>query len=104
MRKIRIHPDAAEEAAQATGWYEKQRAGLGQDFEVAIRAAMELLGCDPVPSTGTVGASAKLGVRRLILKRFPYDIVFIERPDHVWVIAIAHHSRRPGFWQDRSGS
>jgi len=102
MRSLRIHPAAAEEAARATGWYESQQPGLGRDFEAAVNAAMDVLGLEPVPSTAMVGASGKQGVRRLILKRFPYDVVFIERPGHVWVIAFAHHFRRPGFWRDRS--
>ena len=104
MRTIRIHPAAAEEAIRATAWYERQQAGLGRDFEAAVNAAMDLLGCDPIPSTVAAGISGKPGVRRLILKRFPYDVVFIERPDHVWVIAFAHHCRRPAFWRGRSGS
>ena len=104
MRTIRIHPDAAEEAVRATEWYEKQRAGLGRDFEVAVHVAMDLLGCDPIPSTSAAGASSRRGVRRLILKRFPYDVIFIERPDHIWVIAFAHHSRRPAFWRERPGN
>lgn len=42
------------------------------------------------------------GVRRLILERFPYDIVAIELPEETVVIAVAHHSRKPGYWLERS--
>ena len=101
MRIIYIHPDAAEEAEQVTGWYEKEHPGLGRDFEAAVDAAMNLLEGNPIPSVPVLGASAEQRVKRLILKRFPYDVVFVERTDHVWVIAFAHHSRRPGFWRDR---
>jgi hypothetical protein len=104
MRTIRIHPEAAEEAERVTAWYEKERPGLGRDFEAAVDAAMDLLGVDPIPSVPMPGLSGKRGVRRLILRRFPYDVVFVERADHVWVIAFAHHSRRPHFWRDRLGA
>lgn len=104
MRTIHVHPDAAEEAEQVTGWYEKERPGLGRDFEAAVDVAMHLLSCDPIPSVPVLGVSAKRGARRLILKRFPYDVVFVERADSVWVIAFVHHCRRPGFWRDRLGS
>ena len=39
MRRVRIHAAAAEEAAEAAAWYEKERAGLGADFERAVDAA-----------------------------------------------------------------
>jgi hypothetical protein len=37
------------------------------------------------------------GAKRLILERFPYDIVAIELPEESVVIAISHHSRKPGY-------
>ena len=40
-------------------------------------------------------------VRRLILKRFPFDIVVLERNQKTIVIAIAHQARKPGCWRDR---
>jgi hypothetical protein len=101
MPSIRIHPEAAEEAERVTGWYENERPGLGRDFEAAVDAALDLLTCDPIPSVPATGGAGKRGVRRLILKRFPYDVVFVERADHIWVVAFAHHSRRPTFWRDR---
>ena len=39
MRVLRIHAAAADEAAEAAAWYEKERPGLGADFEHAIDAA-----------------------------------------------------------------
>ncbi len=101
MRTINVHPDAAEEAEQVTGWYERERPGLGRDFEAAVDAAMDLLSGNPSPSVPALGASGKQGAQRLILRRFPYDVVFVVRAESVWVIAFAHHSRRPGFWRDR---
>ena len=40
MRRVRIHAAAAEEAAQAAAWYERERPGLGVDFERAVDAAL----------------------------------------------------------------
>jgi toxin ParE1/3/4 len=96
-RPIRIHTEAAAEAERATAWYEKVLAGLGEDFENAVDAAMHLLECNPIPSVPAAGNAGKRGVRRLIFKRFPYDVVFVERTDYVWVLAFAHHRRRPAF-------
>lgn len=38
---------------------------------------------------------------RLVFKRFPYDIVVFDHLSKTLVLAIAHHSRRPGYWRDR---
>lgn len=43
MRRVRIHSAAAEEVAEAAAWYEKERPGLGADFERAVDAALDLL-------------------------------------------------------------
>jgi toxin ParE1/3/4 len=79
MRKLRILAAAAEEAAEAAAWYEMQRPGLGAEFERAVDAALDLLEEEIVPLTSVPGAAGKRGARRLILKRFPYDVVVRER-------------------------
>ncbi len=101
MRVLRIHAAAAEEAAEAAAWYEKERAGLGSDFEHAIDAALDLLEQDIVPLTSAPGVAGVRGVKRLLLRRFPYAVVVLERGTEIFVIAFAHHARRPGYWHNR---
>jgi hypothetical protein len=101
MRKLRILAAAAEEAAEAAAWYEMQRPGLGTEFERAVNTALDLLEEEIVPLASVPGTAGERGAKRLILKRFPYDVVVRERGDEVVVIALAHHSRRPGYWRDR---
>jgi len=50
------------------------------------------------------GFLADQGVKRLILRRFPYDIVVIDRENERIVVALAHHSRKPGYWRGRISS
>jgi hypothetical protein len=102
MRNIRILEAAAEEVAEAAAWYEEQRPGLGEDFSHAIEAALDLLADDIVPLSAVSGSAAARGAKRLVLKRFPYDVVVREAADEVIVVAFAHHSRRPGYWRARS--
>ena len=101
MRVLRIHAAAAEEAAEAAAWYENERPGLGADFEHAIDAALDLLEQDIVPLTSAPGVAGTRGVKRLLLRRFPYAVVVCERGSEIIVIAFAHHARRPGYWRDR---
>ncbi len=57
MRQVRIHAAAAEEAAQAGAWYEKERPGLGADFERAVDAALDLLEAEIVPLAAIPGTA-----------------------------------------------
>ena len=101
MRDLRVHAAAAEEAAEAAAWYDAQRPGLGADFARAIDAALDLLEQDVVPLTSLSGVAGARGVRRLMLRRFPYSVVVRESRDAMIVIAFAHHARRPGYWRAR---
>ena len=101
MPVLRIHAAAAEDAAQAAAWYEKERPGLGADFEHAIDAALDLREQEIVPLTSVPGIAGTRGVKRLMLRRFPYSVVVLERETEVLVVAFAHHARRPGYWRDR---
>jgi len=101
MRVLRIHAAAADEAAEAAAWYEKERPGLGVEFEHAIDAALDLLEEAIVPLTSLMGAAGTRGVKRLMLRRFPYSVVVSERATEIFVIAFAHHARRPGYWRER---
>ena len=101
MRRVRIHAAAAEEAAEAAAWYEKERPGLGADFQRALEAALDLLEEEIVPLVAVPGVAGSRGVKRLLLRRFPYAVIVRERADEVLVIAFAHTARRPRYWRDR---
>ena len=40
-------------------------------------------------------------IRRAALKRFPYKLLYSVETDHLYVIAVAHQHRKPGYWHDR---
>jgi len=101
MRALRIHAAAVDEAVEAAAWYERERPGLGAEFERAIDAALDLLEEEIVPLTSVPGVAGTRGVKRLILRRFPYSVIVHERNTEIFVIAFAHHARRPGYWRDR---
>ena len=101
MRRVRIHAAAAEEAAEAAAWYEKERPVLGTDFLRALEAALDLLEAEVVPLAAAPGAAGGRGVKRLLLRRFPYAVVVRESASEVTVIAFAHTARRPGYWRWR---
>ncbi len=101
MRALRLHTAAASEAIEAAAWYENERRGLGVEFEHAINAALDLLEQELVPLAPAPGIAGSRGVKRLLLRRFPYAVVVSERNAEIVVIAFAHHARRPGYWRER---
>ena len=102
MREVRLLREAAEEAIEAAAHYESEQAGLGAEFEAAINHAMRQLQIEEVLPLSTVTERlTKMGVRRLVMRRFPFSIVVREAGPNIDVIAFAHHSRRPGYWRER---
>ncbi len=100
-KSLRIDAEAEEEIAHAIGRYESERAGLGAEFWDEVRRAIQNL-VAPGPECGlVVGVSPELGVRRKLLVRFPFAIVFIEADTFVRIISVMHGHRRPAFWQKR---
>ena len=102
MSQLLIVLDEAEdELIEAEKWYERQRSGLGREFRTAIDEGMERLLKAPLAASPIVNLPPSLGARRVLVKRFPYSIVFIEHGEDLWVVAFAHHRRRPGYWRER---
>jgi len=46
-------------------------------------------------------AVTRMSRRRFVLLNFPFDLVYRILEDRIEIIAVAHHSRRPGYWQRR---
>ena len=100
-KSLRIDAEAEEEIAHAIDRYENEREGLGLEFWTELSAAMDTLD-DPGPECGPViGLPPELGVRRKLLSRFPYTIVFVESDAFVRVISVMHGHRRPAYWHRR---
>ena len=91
-----FHPDAEEELAEAAEYYEARRPGLGGVFASEVIHTISLI--REYPDAGTpLGASR----RRMTLRRFPYSVVYRRDSDSVVIVAVAHQSRRPGYWRGR---
>lgn len=39
--------------------------------------------------------------RRHFTREFPYGIIYVDRPDDIWILAVMHLHRAPGYWKDR---
>ena len=94
--KSRFHEAAQEELTEAVAYYDTRAAGLGDRFLAEVKAATQYIDLHP-----EIAPVIDLGVRAKVLDRFPYSLMYVLDPDEVFIVAIAHHSRRPGYWADR---
>jgi plasmid stabilization system protein ParE len=92
-----IRPQAAFETNAAFQWYERQRAGLGHEFLRSLDAALAARVRDPLLSR-----EVRPGVRRALLRRFPYGVFFGVSETAVTVLAVLHHRRSPRRWPRRA--
>ncbi len=99
-KQVVLGAEAEEELTAAVEWYE-ERAGLGRELLLAVRGAAMRIARRPASFPLVAHIPAALGVRRYLMQGFPYAVVFVELPDQVHVIAIAHLKRRPGYWRVR---
>jgi hypothetical protein len=80
-------------------WYESKRPGLGAEFLGAVHAVLGRIAASPgqFPAWGD-----NPRFRRAVATRFPYVLFFHIIGDEAVVVAVAHSSRRPGYWLDRT--
>jgi plasmid stabilization system protein ParE len=95
---VRFSEAAAAELSEAARWYESRRPGLGGEFFDKVVASLSLIDADPEIGTAL---SADGRTRRVLVSRFPYQVVYRLRPADIVIVAIAHMRRRPGYWLNR---
>jgi toxin ParE1/3/4 len=101
MRGVYVEAEADQELNEAAAWYELRSPGAGARLLDAFENALTVLREEPVPLVAVPGEAGALGARRLLLHRFPFDVIVVTENDEFVVIAVAHHSRRPGYWMGR---
>lgn len=99
MIPVFYHWKAKQDFDDAALYYEQQCVGLGDAFEIVILETEELLSRNP--KIGVEFAYGSLNLRKYSLPRFPYTLYYSDETDRIYVYAIAHDSRKPGYWVDR---
>jgi hypothetical protein len=73
--------------------------GLGNGFLIEVERTIAAIASHP-----KAAPKVKQDIRRRLLKRFPFGILYVATVDEIVVPAVMHLRRRPGYWQDRLGS
>lgn len=96
MKRARFTAPARREFLLEVAFYSRKQEGLGARFAAAVEQAT--LRAVAFPLTGS---RASKNTRRVFVKDFPFAVIYRAESDGIVVFAIAHHARRPEYWQPR---
>jgi toxin ParE1/3/4 len=88
--------EALEEAEAAVDWYAERAPDVATAFAAELAHGVEVVARTP----GTWPQHIR-GTQRYRLRGFPFALVYLNRPDTVIIVAVAHERRRPGYWRFR---
>jgi plasmid stabilization system protein ParE len=97
VRSVAFHPEADAEFLAAARYYEDQAENLGLDFIAAVQRTYQRLAA--FPESGHPFGSR---LRRALVPGFPYGLIYRVESERLFIVAVAHLHRRPGYWRARS--
>jgi toxin ParE1/3/4 len=93
-----FHPDAGEEYARAVEYYADIVPELGNRFHDEIECLILEVRRQPERFFRFSPPA-----QRALAHKFPYSVVYLNQPDRVWIVAVIHAKRLPGYWRERLG-
>ncbi|MEI6278736.1 MAG: type II toxin-antitoxin system RelE/ParE family toxin [Verrucomicrobiae bacterium] len=94
--RIVLHPAADDELAEAVAYYAAIDLALGQRFYLEMERLMREIYAHP-----RTFRQFDPPARRHFSSCFPYGIIYLEQDDHLWIVAVMHMMRKPGYWKSR---
>ena len=91
--EVRFSRFAKNELDDAVHFYEMEFKGLGRRFRAEVKKAA--LRISEYPQAWSI---EKGDIRKCLLLKFPYKLLYSVEEDHVFVIAVAHLHRKPDYW------
>jgi plasmid stabilization system protein ParE len=91
-----FHPEAEAEFGEAIEYYEAREIGLGLDFAAEVHAAIQRATTFP-----TAWQVVSQDVRRALVRRFPYGILYAIDAETILIVAVMNLHRAPNYWANR---
>jgi toxin ParE1/3/4 len=91
-----FHPEAGEEYTRAVEHYAAIAPELGNRLYNEIEGLILEIRRQP-ERFFRIHPPAQ----RALCREFPYSVVYLDQPDRIWIVAVMHAKRRPGYWRDR---
>ncbi len=70
---------------------------MGEDFLTELETAYQAI--SELPDTWP---KFQLGFRRFLLSKFPFSVIYKLHNKTIYVVAVMHNSRKPGYWSERA--
>jgi toxin ParE1/3/4 len=99
MPELIFHPDIQYEIRESYQWYESRVQGLGEDFLNELESAFQVI--KKIPDAWPLITK---NFRRYLLDRFPFGIIYQKKENSIYIVAVMHLSRKPGYWLKRTDS
>ncbi len=93
MKDVLFLPPSDKELDETIAYYNDQLFGLGFQFLQELMAAIRIIQKYP-----TVWKKVGKYTHKLLLKRFPYFVLYIPEADRILITAIAHQHRKPEYY------
>jgi plasmid stabilization system protein ParE len=94
--KIIVAAAAERELDAAMAWYRLQQAGLQEGFLAEFRATLMRIQAQP-----EIYSELRPGIRRALMRRFPYSVIYEVLESSLLILAIAHQHRKPYYWEQK---
>lgn len=94
--KCSVHPEACRKLLEAIDYYNGIEPGLGASFLAEIESAVSL-----VEEFPALWVEIGNGIRRCLVRRFPYAVLYSVEAGRVFILAFMHTRRKPGYWFSR---
>ena len=94
--KVHFLKLAEQELYDAQEYYEKEQNNLGSTFKSVILSSLNHIIDFP-----EMYAKVKSDIRKCVIHKFPYNILYSIEDNHILIIALAHQHRKPNYWIDR---
>lgn len=101
MSVVRLSPEAIDELVEVAAWYRGRRPGLEIEFLFEVERVLPLIGHSPASFPRILDLPTDVPIRRALLPRFPYAVVFTDLGTEIRILAVAHAKRQPGYWLNR---
>jgi toxin ParE1/3/4 len=98
VKPVIFHREAEAEMLAAIAYYNGQHDGLGDEFRDEVEEGAARISRTP----RAFSPYGDEGLRKHVIRRFPYTIFYLELDDCIWIAAVAHQRRRPGYWASRT--
>jgi plasmid stabilization system protein ParE len=95
---VELHEEAAAEYDAAFDWYLARSPDAALKFDAEFDRALAEIAQAPQRWVG----GRPQGTRRCLLRKFPFLLIYRERSGgEIQIVAVAHTSRKPGYWKER---